>query len=200
MSEQGNTNEAQAAPSGKMDLTIQGIQFECAAPYAEGHVLTKAESGVLNQTRAENLRNNFAGVIRKKLEELEKETPPRKEFNTEELSNLAEQFSAYEETYEFQGKRTSRAPVDPVKREANRIARSAITAALEAKNITVKSLVDGKMEELISQYLDRNPSVMDEARDRIAAAKAAAESALGDDFNVAEAVKPEPEAPAAPAA
>lgn len=174
MSEAGNE-----APTGKMSLTIQNIAFECAAPYSEGHVMTKAEAAVLNQTRAENLRNNFAGVIRKKMDELSKEEPPRTELSEEELSSLAEQFSAYEDSYEFQGKRTARAPVDPVKREANRIAKDAITAALSAKGITVKQLVEGKMEELISQYLDRNPSVLEEAKARVAASKAAAESALG---------------------
>lgn len=175
MSEQGET----ANPAtGKIDFTIQNIPFEAAAPYAEGHVLSKQEAAVLNQTRVENLRNNFAGVIKKKLEALSKEEPPRTELSDDEIAGLKEEFASYEDSYEFQGKRTSRAPVDPVKREAVRMAKDTITAALRGKGIEPKNLVEGKMEELISGYLDKNPQVLEEAKARVEAAKALANDAL----------------------
>ena len=188
MSEQG-----EQAPQGKMDITIQNLGFECAAPYAEGHVLTKAEAGVLNQTRAENLRNNFASVIKAKQKALSEEEPPRTELSEDELADLREQFAAYESEYEFQGKRTSRAPVDPVKREANKMARDAINAALRERDINPKDLVAGKMEELISQYLEKNPDVLEEAKRRVETVRAAASAAL-DGVDLQGAVKSAEEA------
>lgn len=197
MSEQG-----QAAPATKMDLTIQNIGFECAAPYAEGHVLTAPEAGVLNQTRAENLRNNFAKVVKDKIEAAAGETPPRSELNEDEISSLKAAFEEYEAGYEFQGKRTSRAPVDPVKREAVKIAKETILTALRARNIDPKSLKEGNLEQLIQNYIEKNPSVLEEARARVEAVKASAADALaGLDFEPEQAPPAEQEAPAeAPAA
>jgi hypothetical protein len=192
MSEQG-----EQAPTGKMDITIQNLGFECAAPYAEGHVLTGPEASVLNQTRAENLRNNFASVIKGKLKALSEEEPPRSELTEDEIADLREQFASYENEYEFQGKRTSRAPIDPVKREANKMAKDAINAALRERNINPKDLVAGKMEELISQYLAKNPDVLEEAKRRVENVKQAANAALdGVDLEgaVKEADEAQPEA------
>ena len=179
-----------------MEITVQNIGFTISAPYAEGHVLTKAEAGVLNQTRAENLRNNFAGVIKKKLEEIGKEEPPRSELSDDELGTLRAQFEEYESTYEFQGKRSTRAPVDPVRREAVKIARETITAALKKKNLTPSQLVEGKMDQLINDYLSANPSVMDEAKARVEKVKAEAADALAG-VDLDGAIKPEEETPAA---
>lgn len=191
MSEQGE------APQGaKIEFTIQNIPFEAAAPYAEGHVMSKQEAAVLNQTRVENLRNNFAGVIKKKIEAIAKEEPPRTELSEDEIAALKEEFASYEDSYEFQGKRTSRAPVDPVKREAVRMAKDTITTALRGKGIDPKNLVEGKMEELISGYLEKNPQVLEEAKARVEAAKALANDAL--DGITLEGIEKEPEpAPAA---
>lgn len=190
-------SEAGAPVVGKIDFTIQNIPFEAAAPYAEGQVLNAAEAATLNQTRVENLRNNFAGVIKKKIAEIEKETPSRTELSEEEIQSLKDQFATYEAEYEFQGKRASRAPVDPVKREAVRMAKETITAALKAKDMEPKQLADGVMEKLIAGYLEKNPAVMEEAQARVAAARNAASDALeGMEIDLKPAAAPQ----AAPAA
>jgi len=62
MSEHPTTpNTAVSGPQ----LTVQGIRFPLPTQprYAEGHVLTSVEASVLNQTFAENLRNNWANSI-----------------------------------------------------------------------------------------------------------------------------------------
>ena len=46
-------------------ITIQGESFSVDMPYSEGHVCTSTQAGALNQTRAENLRNNFASSVKK---------------------------------------------------------------------------------------------------------------------------------------
>ena len=45
-------------------ITIQGVEFTVASPYAEGHTITEAEAKALNQVRAENIRNNCAGLVK----------------------------------------------------------------------------------------------------------------------------------------
>ena len=40
-------------------ISISGQAFDVSTPYAAGHTLTEAEAKVLNQTRAENIGNNF---------------------------------------------------------------------------------------------------------------------------------------------
>lgn len=187
------------------DFTIQNMQFTASTPYIAGHVLNEAEAASLNQTRIENLRNNFAGTIKAKLAEMAKETPPRTEFTEEETEKLKETFAEYEASYEFQGKRSSRAPVDPVKREANKMAREAITAALKTKNLTPSQLVEGQMDKLVATYLERNPSVLDEAKRRVETVKSLAGDAL-DGVDLTGMEKPPatpapvpPEEPSAPA-
>ena len=54
-------------------ITVQGFTLSVPVPYAEGHTLTEAEAAVLNQTLAENLRNNFGSQIKKSREDLEAE-------------------------------------------------------------------------------------------------------------------------------
>lgn len=182
-------NEAPAAeaPAKTKEITIQNIPFTVNMPYAAGHVLNAAEADSLNQTRAENLRNNFASTIKAKLDELKKETPAREELDEAELEALRTQFDTYEASYEFQGRRAGRAPLDPVKREATKMARETITAALKAKNLTPAQLVEGKMDELIQKYLEGHPEVTDEAKRRVEAVKSLATDALdGVDLEGAE--------------
>lgn len=185
MADQENAAGGNAPEPKRLDFTIQNIGFSAEAIYAPGHQLNEAEANVLNQTRVENLRNNFAGVIKGKLAELAKETPPRSELTEEEIENLRSQFAEYESSYEFQGRRATRVPVDPVKREATKMAREAIIAALKKKGLTPGELVEGKMEELISGYLGAHPEVTDEAKRRVEAVKSLAEGA-GEEINLGE--------------
>lgn len=197
MADQDETS-APAAEAKKLPITIQNLQFEASAPYAAGHAINENEATALNQTRVENLRNNFAGTIKAKLEEISKEDPARTELSAEEIDELKEKFAEYDAEYTFQGKRIgTRAPVDPVAREANKMAKETITAALKAKNIDPKNLVEGRLESLIKEYLDKNPQVTEEAKARVAAVKTLAADAL-EGIDLTGATKPEaPEAPPA---
>lgn len=186
--------EAEAPAAKSADFTIQNLEFSASLPYAAGHVLNAAEAATLNQTRIENLRNNFASTIKAKIAEIGKETPPREELSEEEKSELQAQFAEYEASYEFQGKRSTRTPVDPVKREATKMAREAITAALKEKNLTPSQLVEGKMDELIGQYLEKNPQVTEEAKRRVETVKSLAGDAL-DGIDLSGAEKPAEAAP-----
>lgn len=168
-------------PAGPSQLKIQGLLFPFVSRYAAGHVLTAEEALVLDQTLAENLRNNFASKIRAKSEEIAKATPegeaPRS-FTEEERTALQNEFQAYASSYVFRAPRAGSGPVDPIERTARKMAKELVMTALAAKNIKHTSLPEGKMEEFITAVLSRKPEIMDEAQRRVEAAKAGAADLL----------------------
>lgn len=170
------TSESSAASIPTGDIIVKGISFVYSTPYAAGHSLTEGEAHQLNQVRGENLRNNFASKVKAKLDEAEKEG---RSLTDEETAALQAEFATYDSQYAFTGKRIARGPQDPVKAKARKMARETIEAALRGKNIKPSDLADGKMDELIDQYLDRNPQVMEQAKAQVEAVKAAASEALG---------------------
>src|SRR6516225_12371765 len=50
-----------AEPINLKTITIGGTQFAIPMPYAAGHVCSEGEANALNQTLAENCRNNLSG-------------------------------------------------------------------------------------------------------------------------------------------
>lgn len=98
-------------------ITIGGEKFEISAPYAEGHTLTAAEARVLNQTRSENIGNNF----RKRVSDA---ITKRDAGDSSEFDKLAELIAAADAEYSFSmpGQSTPRI-VDPIEREAHKLAR-----------------------------------------------------------------------------
>lgn len=150
-------------------LTIQGHQFSAPAPYAQGHVLTENEAKVMNQVLGENLRNNFAARVRAAREAAGLAADG--ELDTAQMDALQTEFNDYADKYEFAGKRSPRAPVDPVGREAHKIARGCVVEALQKNGYKVKDLPEGQLDELIEQTLSANAWIAEEASRRIATAK-----------------------------
>ena len=169
-----NTAEAvaEAVPATRV-ISIQGIDFEAPAPYAEGHPLTANEAVALNGLFGENLRNNFSAKVKAAQKAA---TEAGSEVDVAALRN---EFVAYSVGYEFNGKRQSaHTPADPVAKEAVKIAKSLILAALRKKGIDPKTLEEGKLDELVSGILTNKPEITEEARRRIAATQEVASDAL----------------------
>lgn len=151
-------------------ITIQKLEFTGpAAPYSEGHVLSATEATALNQTWAENLRNNFSGKVKSLIEA---GTP------ADQLSDLKAEFTKYAEAYSF-AQRTSRAPVDPVGNEAHKLAKTAVQAALRNKGIELKTFPVAQLDDLVGKLLAKNPAYREEAERRISAQRSAADDILG---------------------
>lgn len=163
---------AEAAPVST--ITIQGLPFEVDRPYVAGtHELTAGEAHALNQTRAENLRNNFASVVRKAMEDYRKANGlaedaevPVTELDKEALD---EQFAQYASEYEFAigGGGGPRTPVDPIAREAQRIALTKVKAALAAKNVKISTFSKERMAEFVSAVIAKYPEITNEAKRRV---------------------------------
>lgn len=105
------------------NLTIAGVNFEAPFKYSAGHVLTENEARVLNQTRFENLRNNFAGKVKASVEGAEGSIPQ---------ADLPKAFAEFEASYDFStpGTGNGATRLDPVEKEAMSLAREVVKAKL----------------------------------------------------------------------
>lgn len=149
-------------------ITIAGAQFEVAQPYVAGpHELTEGEAAALNQTRAENIRNNMATKV--------KEGTSEDGTVSEEVKALVAQYDA---EYSFAVREAGQGRVvDPVETEARKIARAAINAKLRAEGRAVKSVDKEVMEAAITQVA-ATEAVMKAAAKAVRERSKAAESAL----------------------
>src|SRR5690606_1934545 len=118
--------------------------FPISQPYEEGHTLTAIEAKVLNQVRAENIGNN----VRKKAQEL------LAEGKTAEAEALvAEKDREYQLTEAAAG--GSSRTMDPVEKEARKIARDAIKAALAAKGQKLSDIDKERLDDAIAKAAQR---------------------------------------------
>ena len=117
---------APAEGSGLKSLMIAGLTFEAPFKFQAGHVLNEAEARTLNQTRFENLRNNFAPKVKASQEGKE---------GAIAVADLAAEFAKFEAAYTFSvpgAGGTSSRSLDPIEREALAIARDVVKEKLAA--------------------------------------------------------------------
>jgi hypothetical protein len=164
--EPGNPKETTMKGGELEDVTIAGEVFKIDTPYAEGHTCTAGEASALNQTRQENLRNNFA-----------KKVKDAKEAGTFDLAAFQTQLDEYAAQYEFgvrQGGGGVRGPADPVKREALNIAVAWLVERLKAKGKTIGPKGDHTMaqvRESAPAVLEKHPEWVEEAQAIVARRK-----------------------------
>lgn len=162
-------------PQGKKEISIAGEVFVVSAPYAEGHVLTAAEAKVLNQTRAENIGNNFRKAVKDALA-----------VEGADLTKVRDELITYDGAYEFTMTNTSRTPVDPIEAEAIAIAREHVRAKIQAKGEfkTIKAYVavEGNQEKYDNavEKVATQTNILAEAKKRVAAKNKAKDIEIGD--------------------
>lgn len=168
-------------------LTIQGLEFETGeAPYKDGDVINANEAAALNQTWAENLRNNFAGQVKAAREAAAEtngffsEVEGKKVFELDKVTDdmldieaLNTKFAEYVDSYEFGARRAggTRAPADPVEREAIRIATAKVKELLRAKEIKISEVPKEQLDGLVAQALEKLPAIREQARQTVEANK-----------------------------
>lgn len=119
-----------------MSKTINGLTFEISQPYAEGHVCTEAEARVLNQTRAENIGNN----LRAKIKEMQEAGSDFADI----AAVVAEKDAEY--VFTLANARAAR-QLDPVEREAIKIARELLKGHLAESGRKLTVAPEGVTEE-----------------------------------------------------
>ena len=147
--------------TGSTDLQIRGIPgFTVEDVYAEGHTLTSVEASVLNQTRRENLRNNFA----KKVEDVQdKAKAENREVSKAEIKALQEEFATYAAQYTIEGRSTR--ITDPVRAIAVDKAKELILSSLKDKGIKRADVSYQELKERAEDLVDKNPKLMAWAKD-----------------------------------
>lgn len=154
-------------------ISIAGQAFEVSAPYAAGHTLTEAEAKVLNQTRAENIGNNFRVQVKKAIED-------------GKLDDVKAAIAEYDAKYEF-SMTVARTPIDPVEAEAFRIAKEYVKGKITEKyGVTLKKYFETEGNEAKYEAAVEKTAMQEEtlkeAKKRVAAKKKTL--ALGDDLEV----------------
>lgn len=138
----------------KMQLTIEGDLYELSAPYAAGHVLNEHEAAALNQTRGENVRNNVASQMKRKIKEV-----GDRPLTADEKSEIVNKYDA---EYQF-GARSQRI-LDPVEREARAMATELVKAAAARKNVPFSSIESKDLANFIDSILNEKPEIREKAR------------------------------------
>lgn len=134
------------AETNQLSLTISEIEFPVTAPFAEGHVITGPEAKALNQTRKENLGNNFRKVVTKALDDAK---TAGTEPNVDELQSA---FAKLDNEYQFTFANVAAArTIDPVEREARKIVREQLREQLKAAGQKMSDYDDNQIEEIIDQ-------------------------------------------------
>lgn len=153
------------------DVTVQGMIFPMRQIFEEGHVLTGQEAGVLNQTRDENLRNNYAAKIKVAMKEAKVEDVSK--LPAEVTADLIAKFPTFEEGYEF-GSRGGAREVDPVKKQAMLFATDEVKKALQKRGHKISEVGADKIKEMATSAIDKYPKFMEKAAKAVAARDEAA--------------------------
>ena len=144
---------------------IAGHEFKITQPYTAGHTLTEIEAKVLNQVRSENIGNN----VRKAVVEL---------LEAQDTAGAEALVAERDAEYEFSTPSAGGRKLDPVEREARKVARDAIRAKLSDDGRKLSDIDKEKLEEAIDNAIEKNSWIMDEAKKRVNARKKFAEKAV----------------------
>jgi hypothetical protein len=142
------------------ELTIFGVKFEIAAPFAEGHVVNTAEAHTLNQTRAENVSN----LVRKKVADAK----GAGDWTDESIAAAAKIVADADAAYAFGIRQAAgpRATKDPVEREALVVAKAVLAEKLKNKGQSAKDFTKEALAEAI-ETLAANEKIITLAKRRL---------------------------------
>lgn len=154
-------------------VTIADVTLEAPTPYTEGHVLNAGEASAFNQLFLENLRNNFAGQIKKARENLTAGAEL-------DVAALQAALTAYAAEYEFGVRKagpSTATPTDPVEREALNLAKTVVRQALVQQGYKLKEVGIETIDRLAAEMV-KQPTIQEEARRRVESQKAVGAMAL----------------------
>lgn len=145
------------------EITIAGHVFAVPQPFAAGHVLTEGEAKALNQTFAENIRNNMAAKVKAAFDA---EKAPAEGEPT--ADNIADYISAYANSYEFTIASVAAAKriTDPIEREALAVAKELLSEALRQRGLTLAKIEKEARDAKIAEIAER-PEIIKEAKKRV---------------------------------
>ena len=166
------------AETPRSNITIAGQTFSVPEPFAEGHTLDANEAGVLNQTYAENVRNNNASKVSEAIEAAKKEGAP-----AFDLAAMQKEIDDYTADYQF-GQRRGGASGDPVEREALNQAREIVRSKIREKGGKLSDYKAADITAKAQEVLGKYPQIREKAKVTVAAQQQAATDLAGETFEV----------------
>ena len=127
-------------------ISIHGIEVTISTPYEAGHTITEAEAKALNQTRAENIANNFRARIKAAKEGAE---------GAESLDKVLSDLTTYDGSYTFSlaAAGGSRSSLTPLEKETRRVAKNWLLAKLKGMGKTLKSYTEEKSADAVESKI-----------------------------------------------
>jgi len=127
-------------------ISIHGIEVTISTPYEAGQTITEAEAKALNQTRAENIANNFRARIKGAKEGAE---------GAESLEKVLADLSTYDGSYTFSlaAAGGSRSSLTPLEKETRRVAKNWLLAKLKGMGKTLKSYTEEKSADAVESKI-----------------------------------------------
>lgn len=199
----------------KVDANVERKAFESkghklsiAQPFTEGHTLTANEALFVNRQLASVTTNILASWLNREVERLNAENDkllastdkaerakakakgPKGEpaYSVADVPGVQEKydeiFAAYEPGVTTRGSGGGAAH-DPVQSIANSIAWEQLKVRLKAKGFKVNSVKAEKKADLVAQWLEKNPAILETAKAQFAASDTptSADEDLGDLFD-----------------
>jgi len=153
-------------------ISVSGVEVVISTPYAAGHTITEAEAKALNQTRAENIGNNFRKRIK---------AAQDGDAGAEPLDKILADLAAYDASYQFTLASTggSRSTMTPLEKETNRVAKGWLVAKLKEAGSSLKKYTDEKGEDFVAGKLAEiagSEAIIAQAKKNLANAQKSAEA------------------------
>lgn len=155
-----------------MDIRLKEYIFTLSEPYCEGTILTKEEAQALNGLRAENIRNNMAKAVAAETDSL----PEGQMLSLSAVRGLQAKIDQYAKAYRFplRNERARRVQQGSVDAEAFAMARDLVEEERRGQGMDM----NGEGVEMEIRMLASTPDVQLAARQRLAAKRDIAQSAL----------------------
>lgn len=144
------------------------ISVTVAQPYETGHVLTDAEAAKLNQVLADSVR----AALNAKLKKLSDDS------NFDAAATQGS-FQSFADAYSF-SIRSTKSAADPVEKEAHKLAKEQVFAAIRKKNGNPRDYSEAQIAEYIALVLTKKPEIREEAARRVNSSRQIAGDLLED--------------------
>jgi len=150
-----------------------GISVNVAQPFVEGHVLTALEAEKLNHVLADSIRTSLMSKLKRLLKSGEVDA-----------ASAGADFQSYADSYSFVV-RSPKAASDPIMKEAQKIAKDQVYAAIRSKGGNPSDYTSEQIAEYVSKVLQNRPEIREEAERRINSTREMAADILPDFFDAA---------------
>ena len=179
-------DQDETAQEATMKTTIYGVELTSPPRYTEGHPLTAIEARELNKLIMENVANNFRATVKEVKTKLEERGKLDAEGATvgsvltpKQTEALQAKFLEKANEYKFGvSRRVGASKVDPVEKEARKIAIDQVKAAYKDAGHGIKENLATIKEQAAAHFDSNQDYFMAEAAANIKAREEAAKRAL----------------------